>query len=249
MTTSLDPLAKACMAGNTATIQELLHKSDASNEPTQDKSTATEASLLTVSSAVNKMLLWQDSKEQEFTTPPLFIVVDYGHLDAVNLLVKSGADVHARDENDYTPLHWAILSGNVTVVRQLIEQHDAVVDHEALSLAREGNTDDDDDENNKTNEEKMASRDNRKAMEQLLLDNIDLYAGLEGDDDAILDKACREGDTKKVRKMIDEGYDWQRLTDNDGKYLPMSPVFLAYKFGHVEIVSIFAELSPQGMEL
>lgn len=43
-----------------------------------------------------------------------------GHADAVELLIKFGADINAKDRNQYTPVHVAAASGMETVARMLI---------------------------------------------------------------------------------------------------------------------------------
>ena len=47
---------------------------------------------------------------------------------------------------------------------------------------------------------------------------VDLYSALNGDDDAIMDKACREGDVEMVRKLMEEqNYNVDKWKDEEGK--------------------------------
>lgn len=43
----------------------------------------------------------------------------YGFTDIVKILIEAGSDVNARDRNDWTPLHWAAFSRNIS--RDLVE--------------------------------------------------------------------------------------------------------------------------------
>ena len=55
--------------------------------------------------------------------PPCLNLIDAatnGHLSAVNALIAGGATVDVRDENEYTPLHWAARRDHVAVVNALI---------------------------------------------------------------------------------------------------------------------------------
>ena len=55
--------------------------------------------------------------------PPCLNLIDVatkGHLSAVNALIAGGATVDVRDENEYTPLHWAARRDHVAVVNALI---------------------------------------------------------------------------------------------------------------------------------
>ena len=69
--------------------------------------------------------------------------------------------------------------GNLEVVQLLVREGGAAVDEESLSLAREHS---------------------HQNVAIFLLEHIDLYAGLE-DEDEIMEKACREGDVAKVRQI------------------------------------------------
>ena len=115
--------------------------------------------------------------------------------------------------------------GHLEIVKILIEKGMATADEEALSLARE---------------------DGHNEVAEYLLKHIDLYANLKGDSDGIMEKACREGDIIMVRKLLEEeNYDVAKWKDEDGKYLAFSPMYQAYKNGHMDIVQLFAEKGVQ----
>eukprot|EP01082_Thalassiosira_pseudonana_P012612 g11442.t1 g11442 contig5:867359-868112(+) len=127
---------------------------------------------------------WTDSDSQQLTTPPIFIAVDYGHVDLVKELLpyyEKNMDVESKEEGGYTVLQWASWVGGLEIVKLLVEGG-ATADEEALSLAREHN---------------------HTAVAEYLLQHINLYSDLSNDDlDAIMDKACREGDAAKVRQLL-----------------------------------------------
>jgi ankyrin repeat protein len=171
----------------------------------------------------SEQLIWFDSDGQELSTPPMFICIDYGHTETVEKLLPSHKDIlnTLKDgDGDYSLVGWASFAGKLDIVKMLVEAG-AKADEEALSLARE---------------------ENHNQVAEYLLKQVDLYADLEGDSDAIMEKACREGDSSKVRELLEEGnYNINKWKDDDGKYLAFSPMFLAVKNGHMEVIQLFAE--------
>lgn len=57
-----------------------------------------------------------------------------------------------------------------------------------------------------------------------------------------MDKACRNGDSLKVRELLDdENYNLDQWKDGEGKYLALSPMYMAVKFGHYDVVQLFMD--------
>eukprot|EP00980_Cylindrotheca_fusiformis_P025525 scaffold13987_cov132-Cylindrotheca_fusiformis.AAC.2 len=207
MSTNFEPLADACMSGSIDTAMGILEKSP---------------------QACKTELKWADSEGKELCSPPIFIAIDYGHVELLKRMIplyKDSIDSLKDGEGDYTALSWASFTGNLEIVKLLIQESGAKVEDEALSLAREYG---------------------HNEVADLLLQHIDLYAGLEDNPDAIMDKACREGDAIKVRQLLEEGnYDVEKWKDEEGKYLALSPMYMAVKFGHYDVVQLFAEKGVQ----
>ena len=169
-----------------------------------------------------RRIKWSDSDGQELCTPLVFIAIDFAHEGLVKELLPFHKDIinTLQDEaGDYTALQWASFAGNLDIVKILVEGG-ANPDEEAVSLAREYN---------------------HPNVADYLLNKIDLYSNLDNDDE-IMEKACREGDNKKVKELLDDGYDVSKFKDEEGKWLAFSPMFLALKNGHLEVIQIFAEM-------
>lgn len=162
---------------------------------------------------------WTDKELQDIETPPIFIAVDYGQMGVVDSMLNTvGADVNICDENDYTPLQWASWNGQEELVKLLIAKG-ACVDQDALDLAREYG---------------------HKHIQTILRQYIDFYTGL-NDIDEIMIKASREGDVEKVKELIREGYDFDKWKEADGSYQEYSPIYVAMKNGHVEVIREFMQ--------
>jgi ankyrin repeat protein len=207
MTENFESLADACMSGSIDKVMGILEKSP---------------------QACQTELKWTDSDGKELSSPPIFIAIDYGHLELVQNMLPLHKDIidSLKDsDGDYTAVSWASFTGNLKIVNLLIQEGGAKVEDEALSLAREYD---------------------HKEVADLLLKHVDLYSGLEGDLDAMMDKACREGDVAKVRKLLEEeNYDVEKWKDEEGKYLGLSPMDMAVKFGHYDLIQLFAEKGIQ----
>ena len=197
MTDEISPLAQACMDGELTFLHpDIMHRVEA----------------------------WKDADEGAvMRTPLIMCAIDYGHLTLVQMMLEQGFDLSYRDSNDYTALHWAIFKKNAEMV-QLMLQHGAVVDSEALDLAKEYGVGD-------------------SIGQKLLMPRSasSLYQDAT-DDDQVLMQACRYGDLPKVKELIvDQSYDYEKWKQADGGYMALSPMHVAVKMGHVEIVQFFLE--------
>ncbi len=190
-----------------------------------------------------KPLKWTDSDGQELCSPAIFMAIDY-KLDELVSMMLSLYDVPTKSTNGntnnktsattlintllseqdggYTPLQWASWMGSLEIVQLLITVGGAQVDEEALSLAREND---------------------HFEVATFLQEHVDFYSSIDSSDlDAIMDKACRNGDANKVRELLDdENYDLDQWRDGDGKYLALSPMYMAVKFGHYDVVQLFSD--------
>lgn len=204
-------LSEACIKGS---IDQTLELIKASEDPKVTCSTP---------------ISWVDNEGQELKSPPIFIAIDYGHLDLVRELLKFYQppliDTVMDGDGEYSALSWAAFAGQFAIVKLLVEEGKAKVDDEPLQLAREYEHND---------------------IAEYLAKHVDLYSNLGGDLDAIMDKACREGDGAKVKQLLSEdNYDISKWKDEEGKYLALSPMYMAVKFGHYEVIQIFADMGIQ----
>ena len=107
-----EQIVQACTSNSISTVLTLL------SQPQHDYDTT----LL-----LNEPMSWFDSDGMEQTTPPLFIAIDYGHVDLVREMVtllynnKNNSEEHHHEEEEeddvlnrllggageYTPLQWA----------------------------------------------------------------------------------------------------------------------------------------------
>jgi len=60
-------------------------------------------------------------QQKKFQGTPLQYAASAGHAEVVQLLIKAGAKVDARDSQGRTPLTWAADKGNVDATRKLVE--------------------------------------------------------------------------------------------------------------------------------
>lgn len=218
-------LSEACVKGSIDQTLELINTASAADGSSAETICSTP-------------IAWTDKGGQELKSPPIFIAIDYGHLDLVRALLSFYKppliDTVMDGDGEYSALSWASFAGQFAIVKLLVEEGKAKVDDEPLSLAREYE---------------------HKEITEYLVKYADLYSNLNGDLDAIMDKACREGDGAKVKQLLNEdNYDISKWTDEEGKYLALSPMFMAVKFGHYEVIQIFADKGiqvdlPQDAEL
>merc|ERR1712228_317459 len=92
----------------------------------------------------------------------------------------------------------------------------------------------------------QAKENGHDEIHTLLRSKMDWYADLDPNDlDEIMIKASREGDVPKVKELIEKGYDmskWKKVGgEDDGSYQEYSPIFIALKNGHIDVIREFLE--------
>jgi hypothetical protein len=126
----------------------------------------------------------------------------------------------------FSLLLFNLKKGSLDTVKILVEEGGAKVTEDAMVLAR--------DEGHNT-------------VVDYLETHVDWYAGLEGDTDAMMEKACREGDLEKVKQLVDvENYNMEQWMGEDGTCIALAPMYSAVRNGHVELIQYFGE---KGMQL
>jgi len=53
--------------------------------------------------------------------PVIFVALLLGHTMVARLLVEAGADLHVTDDKGWTPLHWAARTGDMELVKAMID--------------------------------------------------------------------------------------------------------------------------------
>jgi len=222
-------------------VGEALQEYTLVNAITTNSITETISILNNDNALLTKPLKWSDSDGNELCSPAIFIAIDYG-LDELVTMMLPLYDTPTKSSNDndnktsattlintllskqdgYTPLQWASWMGSLPIVKLLIEVGGAQVDEEALSLSREYD---------------------HPQVATYLQQHVDIYSNIDSADlDTMMDKACRNGDSLKVRELLeDENYDLDQWKDGEGKYLALSPMYMAMKFGHYDVVQLFID--------
>lgn len=169
-------------------------------------------------------IAWKDKDGKECKSAPIFIAVDFGFTEMVRAFINHGWGMDEQDENGYTALDWASWKGQLDLIKSFVRLG-ASPSQDGLDLAREEGHED---------------------VVAFLMENMDLYKDLDGDEDEIMMKATREGDLNKVKELIENGYDFDKWKDESGNYQAYSPISVAYGTGNVKIMQLFME---NGMEV
>lgn len=92
----------------------------------RDKSSEVEVLLNKYSDSIQEIIQLTDSYENS----PLHTAAKAGHVNIVDLLIKKGADIRAKNGEGYTPLHLACANGHTDVATALINAPLFVKDYE-----------------------------------------------------------------------------------------------------------------------
>lgn len=155
-------------------------------------------------------LTWKEFKNKDGCTP-LLTAAYSGKVDDIQILIKAGADIDARDNKGRSPLHAAACKGNATALSALIK---AGADIEAKD--NDGVT------------PLMAAASSAHAEAQSIL----LQAGAQ-DRCTPLMAAIHDGNVNKVEALLKEGVD---IETKDGHGMP--PLLLATEKNNTEMVDL-----------
>lgn len=93
----------------------------------------------------------------------------------------------------------------------------------------------------------LAREEGHNEVADYLQKHVDYYAGLEGNADAIMEKACREGDLNKIQHLVEvDKYNIEKWMNEDGLCVALAPMYSAVRNGHVNVIQFFVE---KGMTL
>ncbi|KAH9498508.1 hypothetical protein Btru_006829 [Bulinus truncatus] len=130
------PLLLAAFYGNVETVDLLLRKgADYTAVDKYDKTAIFLAAEKNHLNVLTKLLadprvkrLVNDS--DCYDNDPIHIAAQKGYLEVVQLLLKNGAYIDTKNEEELTPLHCAAKYGRTNIVRELIKHDKTIVNHE-----------------------------------------------------------------------------------------------------------------------
>ncbi len=114
------PLHVAAKRGHVVVVEELLKHGAAADVKDANGRTPLQAALMAGKAQSARVLLRHGVKDDPQTLLLLLVEGGISDRDALGLLVAKGADVNAADEGGVRPLHRAVTSGQVLVVKRLI---------------------------------------------------------------------------------------------------------------------------------
>ena len=142
---------------------------------------------------------------------PLHNAASYGHVDITRLLIDAGCDLNAQDAYLFTPLHEACLKRKYAICRLLVRSGANV---------------------------SLKNRDGRSPLELARhLNDAELVDILRGDA-AFLD-ACKQGDLRRVRKLIDACNVNSHDAQNNRRH--STPLHLAAGYNHLKVAELLLE--------
>ncbi|XP_052808936.1 transient receptor potential cation channel subfamily A member 1 homolog [Mya arenaria] len=221
------PLLLASVYGRAPTVDLLIQKeADISAVDKNDKTAIFLAAEENQLSALEALLKYDPVKNlintsDRYDNDPLHIAAMKGYLHIVRCLLKNGADLDSKNEEEQTPLHLAAKFGRTNIVRELVTQ--------------DKNSVNDEDESSNTALHLAALAGHAKVAEVLLEFGADV-AARNVSMWTPLDCAAAKGWMKTAKVLLEA----------DSPIDPMdkaktTPLHLAARYGHVEVINLLLD--------
>ncbi|KAL5009533.1 hypothetical protein ScPMuIL_011838 [Solemya velum] len=219
------PLLLASVYGHAETVELLLKKgADYSATDKNDKTAIFLAAEEDKYDALEKLLSYGNvqkliDRSDRYDNNPLHIAATNGFLRIVKLLLKKGADLDSKNEEEHTPLHLAARYGRTNTVREIVHQGDKSVVN-------------DEDENSNTALHLSALYGHAKVASVLIAEGADVAARNQSLWTP-LDCAAAKGWAKTAEVLL----------NSDAPIDPMdktktTPLHLACRYGHATVVEL-----------
>ncbi|XP_059143881.1 transient receptor potential cation channel subfamily A member 1 homolog isoform X2 [Physella acuta] len=221
------PLLLAACYGNVETVSHLLDKG--ADYTAVDKYDKTAIFLAAQENHLNVLAqLLSDGRVKRlindsdcYDNDPLHVAAQKGYLEVVQCLLKHGADLDSKNEEELTPLHLAAKYGRTNIVRELIKHDKTIVN--------------DEDENSNTALHVAARYGHHKVAQILLNFGADVSAR-NFNRWTPLDLAASKGWTKTCLILLKEDAALEPTDKNK-----TTPLHLASSFGHARVIQLLID--------